>query len=149
MTGITRHDEPVLPNFTKTTLTKIVSGEISKIHEYERLPSPQPDKVHTANETGHPSREAFPSALAFVWLCCSNLRTKEHPKKDGNLLRQTYEPITTDTVTVPPAQLHTQHFVVQKSMPPPFQPRESSMRFVWAKSTTITTEYEEGSKTQS
>ena len=50
---------------------------------------------------------------------------------DGNLLRQAYEPITTGTVTAPPAQHHTQHIVVQKSMPPPFQPRETNLRCVW------------------
>jgi len=70
--------------------------------------------------------------LAFVWLHCSNLKMKEHQKKDGNLLRQTYEPVTTDTATVPSAQHRTQHIVVQKSMPPPFYPRETNMRFVWS-----------------
>jgi len=48
---------------------------------------------------------------------------------DGNLLRQVYEPATTDTNA--PSQYHTQHIVVQKSMPTPFQPRESNMRYVW------------------
>ena len=69
-------------------------------------------------------------ALAFVWLHCSNLKMKEHQKKDGNLIRKVYEPITTDTA--PSAQHRTQHIVVQKSMPQPFQPRESNMRFVWS-----------------
>ena len=50
---------------------------------------------------------------------------------DGNLIRQVYEPIATDTVTVPSAQHRTQHIVAQKSMPPPIQPRESNMRYVW------------------
>tara|TARA_B110000971_G_scaffold70017_1_gene71750 strand:+ start:558 stop:1007 length:450 start_codon:yes stop_codon:yes gene_type:complete len=48
---------------------------------------------------------------------------------DGNLLRQVYEPATTDTNA--PSQYHTQHIVVQKSMPTPFQPRESNLRYVW------------------
>jgi len=30
-------------------------------------------------------------AFAFAWLYCSNLRMKEHQKKDGNLLRQVNE----------------------------------------------------------
>ena len=29
--------------------------------------------------------------LAWLWFYCSNLRTKEHHKKDGNLLRTYYE----------------------------------------------------------
>jgi len=70
--------------------------------------------------------------LAFVWLYCSNLRMKEHQKKDGNLLRKVYQPITTDTATAPSAQHRTQHIVVQKSMPQPFQPRETNERFVWS-----------------
>ena len=50
-------------------------------------------------------------------------------------LREVYEPVTTDTATatVPPVQHRTQHFVVQRSMPPPLQPRETNMRFVWSK----------------
>jgi len=82
--------------------------------------------------------------LAFVWLYCSNLRMKEHQKKDGNLLRKVYQPITTDTATAPSAQHRTQHIVVQKSMPTPFQPRESNLRYVWDE---INNNNEERSKT--
>jgi len=82
-----------------------------------------------ASTTVHATAE---QALAFVWLYCSNLRMKEHQKKDGNLIRKVYEPITTDAATVPSAQHRTQHIVVQKSMPQPFQPRETNERFVWS-----------------
>ena len=82
-----------------------------------------------ASTTVHATAE---QALAFVWLYCSNLRMKEHQKKDGNLLRKVYQPITTDTATAPSAQHRTQHIVEQKSMPQPFQPRETNERFVWS-----------------
>ena len=75
--------------------------------------------VHTTTE----------QVLAFVWFHCSNLRMKEHQKKDGNLIRKVYEPIVINTA--PSAQHHTQHIVVQKSMPSPFQPRETNLKYVW------------------
>jgi len=40
-TSIHDDDPDPPPSFTKTTLTKIVRGEISMIHEYERLPHNQ------------------------------------------------------------------------------------------------------------
>ena len=108
------------------------------VKKFKKMKEGDPSAWGKASTTVHTTAE---QALAFVWLYCSNLRMKEHQKNDGNL-REAYEPVTTDTATVPPAQHRTQHFVVQRSMPPPLQPRETNMRFVWSKmnnsKTTIT-----------
>jgi len=96
------------------------------VKKFKKMKEGDPSAWGKASTTVHTTAE---QALAFVWLYCSNLRMKEHQKMDGNLLRQTYEPTTTGTV--PSAQHRTQHIVVQKSMPPPFYPRESSTRNVW------------------
>jgi len=50
---------------------------------------------------------------------------KEHQKKDGNILRKNYTHNTNST------NLHTQHIVVRKSVPPPLKTRESNITFVW------------------
>ena len=137
-----------------TTTTGTVRGNLwtrlhdgdSSVKKFKKMKEGDPSAWGKASAIVHTTAE---QALAFVWLYCSNLRMKEHQKKDGNLLRQTYEPTTTDTATVPPAQRHTQHIVVQKSMPPPFYPRESSMKYVWGEinNNNINNNNEENSKT--
>ena len=107
--------------------TRLRDGD-SSVKKFKKMKEGDPSAWGKASAIVHTTAE---QALAFVWLYCSNLRMKEHQKKDGNLLRQVYEPITTDTATVPSAQHRTQHIVVQKSMPTPFQPRESNLRYVW------------------
>ena len=106
--------------------TRLRDGD-SSVKKFKKMKEGDPSAWGKATTIVHTTAE---QALAFVWLYCSNLRMKEHHKKDGNLLRQVYEPITTDTA--PSAQHRTQHIVVQKSMPPPFRPRESNLRFVWS-----------------
>ena len=106
-----------------------LSQPLPLLARFARGSQGDPSAWGKASTTVHTTAE---QALAFLWLYCSNLRMKEHQKKDGNLLRQVYEPITTDTATVPSAQHRTQHIVVQKSMPQPFQPRETNERFVWS-----------------
>ena len=106
-----------------------LSQPLPLLARFARGSQGDPSAWGKASTTVHTTAE---QALAFLWLYCSNLRMKEHHKKDGNLLRQVYEPVTTDTVTVLPAQHRTQHIVVQKSMPQPFQPRETNERFVWS-----------------
>jgi len=105
-----------------------LSQPLPLLARFARGSQGDPSAWGKASTTVHTTAE---QALAFLWLYCSNLRMKEHHKKDGNLLRQVYEPVTTDTVTVLPAQHRTQHIVVQKSMPQPFQPRETNVRYVW------------------
>jgi len=125
--------------------TRLRDGDLS-VKKFKKMKEGDPSMWGKAAAIVHTTAE---QVLAFGWLYCSNLRMKEHQKKDGNLLRQTYEPTTTDTATVPPAQLHTQHIVVQKSMPPPFYPRESSMKYVWGEinNNNINNNNEENSKT--
>jgi len=109
--------------------TRLHDGD-SSVKKFKKMKEGDPSMWGKATAIVHTTAE---QALAFVWLYCSNLRMKEHQKLDGNLIREVYEPITTTyTATVPSAQHHTQHIVVQKSMPQPFQPRESNMRFVWS-----------------
>jgi len=108
--------------------TRLRDGDLS-VKKFKKMKEGDPSAWGKASAMVHTTAEQI---LAFVWLHCSNLKMKEHQKKDGNLLRQTYEPVTTDTATVPSAQHRTQHIVVQKSMPPPFYPRETNMRFVWS-----------------
>ena len=103
-----------------------LSQPLPLLARFARGSQGDPSAWGKASTTVHTTAE---QALAFLWLYCSNLRMKEHHKKDGNLLRQVYEPVTTDTNA--PSQYHTQHIVVQKSMPPPFRTRESNMRYVW------------------
>ena len=105
--------------------TRLHDGDLS-VKKFKKMKEGDPSMWGKASAIVHTTAE---QALAFVWLYCSNLRMKEHHKKDGNLLRQVYEPITTDTA--PSAQHRTQHIVVQKSMPPPFRTRESNLRYVW------------------
>ena len=105
--------------------TRLRDGD-SSVKKFKKMKEGDPSAWGKASTTVHTTAE---QALAFVWLYCSNLRMKEHQKKDGNLIRKVYEPITTDTA--PSAQHRTQHIVVQKSMPTPFQPRESNLRYVW------------------
>ena len=108
--------------------TRLRDGDLS-VKKFKKMKEGDPSAWGKASAIVHTTAE---QALAFVWLYCSNSRMKEHQKNYGNLLREIYEPITTDTVTVPPAQHRTQHIVVQKSMPPPFLPRETNERFVWS-----------------
>jgi len=107
--------------------TRLRDGD-SSVKKFKKMKEGDPSAWGKATTIVHTTAE---QALAFVWLYCSNLRMKEHQQKDGNLTRQVYEPIATDTVSVPSAQHHTQHIVVQKSMPPPFYSRESSTIYVW------------------
>jgi len=108
--------------------TRLRDGDLS-VKKFKKMKEGDPSAWGKASTNVHTTAE---QALAFVWFYCSNLRMKEHQKKDGNLLRKMYKPVTTDTATVPSAQLHTQHIVVQKSMPTPFYPRETSMKYVWS-----------------
>ena len=105
--------------------TRLRDGDLS-VKKFKKMKEGDPSAWGKASTLVHTTAE---QVLAFVWLYCSNLRMKEHQKNEGNLLRQVYEPITTDTA--PSAQHRTQHIVVQKSMPPPFKARESNMRYVW------------------
>ena len=105
--------------------TRLRDGDLS-VKKFKKMKEGDPSAWGKASTLVHTTAE---QVLAFVWLYCSNLRMKEHQKNEGNLLRQVYEPITTDTA--PSAQHRTQHIVVQKSMPLPFKPRESNMRYVW------------------
>ena len=125
--------------------TRLRDGDLS-VKKFKKMKEGDSSAWGKASAIVHTTAE---QVLAFVWLYCSNLRMKEHQKKDGNLLRQVYEPITTDTATVPSAQHRTQHIVVQKSMPPPFYPRESSMKYVWGEinNNNINNNNEEDSKT--
>ena len=120
--------------------TRLRDGDLS-VKKFKKMKEGDPSAWGKASTLVHTTAE---QVLAFVWLYCSNLRMKEHQQKDGNLTRQVYEPIATDTVSVPSAQHHTQHIVVQKSMPTPFQPRESNLRYVWDE---INNNNEERSKT--
>ena len=107
--------------------TRLREGDLS-VKKFKKMKEGDTSAWWKASAIVHTTAE---QVLAFVWLYCSNLRMKEHQKKDGNLLRVVYEPFATDTVTVLPAQHNTQHIVVQKSMPPPFRPRETNVRYVW------------------
>ena len=106
--------------------TRLRDGDMN-VKKFKKMKEGDLSMWGKASAIVHTSAE---QALAFVWFYCSNLRMKEHQKMDGNLLREVYEPITTDTAHS--AQHRTQHIVVQKSMPPPFRPRESNLRFVWS-----------------
>ena len=108
--------------------TRLREGDLS-VKKFKKMKEGDTSAWWKASAIVHTTAE---QVLAFVWLYCSNLRMKEHQKKDGNLLRKVYQPITTDTATAPSAQHRTQHIVEQKSMPQPFQPRETNERFVWS-----------------
>jgi len=135
-----------------TTTTGTVRGNLwtrlhdgdSSVKKFKKMKEGDPSAWGKASAIVHTTAE---QALAFVWLYCSNLRMKEHQKKDGNLLRKVYLPVTTDTATVPPAQHHSRHIIVQKSMPPPIQPRETNLRFVWGEINNNNNNNEEKSKT--
>jgi len=124
--------------------TRLRDGDLS-VKKFKKMKEGDSSAWGKASAIVHTTAE---QALAFVWFYCSNLRMKEHQKKDGNLIRQVYEPVATDTTaatdTVLPVQHRTQHIVVQKSMPTPFQTRETNMRYVWGE---MNTENEEDSKT--
>ena len=107
--------------------TRLRDGDLS-VKKFKKMKEGDSSAWGKASAIVHTTAE---QVLAFVWLYCSNLRMKEHQKKDGNLLRKVYQPITTDTATAPSAQHRTQHIVEQKSMPQPFQPRETNVRYVW------------------
>ena len=107
--------------------TRLRDGDLS-VKKFKKMKEGDPSAWGKASAVVHTTAEQI---LAFVWLYCSNLRMKEHQKKDGNLLQEVYKPITTDIATVPSAQHRTQHIVVQKPMPPPFRPRETNVRYVW------------------
>jgi len=93
--------------------TRLRDGDMN-VKKFKKMKEGDLSMWGKASAIVHTSAE---QALAFVWFYCSNLRMKEHQKMDGNLLREVYEPITTDTAHS--AQHRTQHIVVQKSMPPP------------------------------
>ena len=73
--------------------------------------------------------------LAFFWQTCGNLRMKVHQKEEGNLLRRNYIPKENSTKKLPSSpefrqQGHTQHAVIHKSTPSPFQ-TVINMKNVW------------------
>jgi len=127
--GIQRHDTTAgMDRDKRMNWTRLHDGDLS-FKKFKKMKEGDSSVWGKASAIVHTTAE---QVLAFVWLYCSNLRMKEHQKKDGNLLRKVYQPITTDTATAPSAQHRTQHIVVQKSMPQPFQPRETNERFVWS-----------------
>ena len=63
-------------------------------------------------------------AFAWMWFYCSNFRTKQHMKKQGDdMIRQNYG--ITDG--------NTQHIVVHHAMPMGLNMREAKVRLVWRK----------------